>query len=144
MSIPSRVQAGQYGSTNPAGRRRAVPQPVVLVKGAAQGREHTDSRSLDSVQQLLGNAIAAIKASPLAECNLIQNITLSSGSPLVVKHGLGRPFVSCLLCGASAQCTISVRRPSPQERPATQQNALDAMQIVITPSNSCTADLLVW
>lgn len=142
--IPTNVQAGQYGSVNNAGRRRARPQPIVLLQGAAQGLEHSANREINSLQQKANDATKAARANPLSACNFIQGLTFANGVPLTVKHGLGRTFSSCLLAGQSAAGSIAVQRASTPTRPLSVQNLLDERQIVITPNFSGNADLLVW
>jgi hypothetical protein len=142
--IPSNVQNAQYGGVNNAGRMRKLAQPVVLNKGPAYGKEHTDDRALDAVQQRANDATQAARANPLSSCNFIRGLTFVSGKPLTVQHGLGRVFSSCLLAGQSAYGSIAVQRPAPALRPASTQNTLDARQITITPTFSGIADLLVW
>jgi hypothetical protein len=110
----------------------------------AQGLEHTDDRALDSVQRRVADASASARALPLAGANIIYGLTLASGTPLIVQHGLGRAFTSCFLCGQSATGSIAVQRPSAIRRPMTPQNVLDQRQITVTPNFSGTADLMVW
>lgn len=142
--IPSNVQAGQFGSQNPAGRRRARPQPVVLLKGAAQGLEHTDDRALDAIQRRVADASGAARANPLASCNFIQNLSFVGGVSLIVQHGLGRAFVSAFVCGQSVSGAYHIQRASAPVRPPSNQNILDTRQVVVTPNFTGTADLLVW
>jgi hypothetical protein len=143
------VQAGQYGGANNAGRMRQAPQPVVLVKGPAFGREHTDDRALDAVQQRTNDSTQAAMANPLSQSNFIQNLTFVSGTPLIIKHGLDRAFVSAVVCAQSVAGNFSYQRPSTITRPPSVQNQLDTRQIVITyhtggQGSTCMADLLVW
>ena len=116
----------------------------MLVKGPVQGREHTDDRQLDAIQQRMYDSTGAAKASVFSSANFIQGLSLVAEQPITIQHGLGRPFVSCLLCAPSAICGIAVQRASTPERPPSQQNLLDARQITIIPGATCTADLLVW
>lgn len=142
--LNSRIQSGQFGSVNNAGRRRQRPQPVVLVKGPAQGREHTDDRGLDSLQQKANDAFQQGASGPFANAALIQNLSFVSGTPLTIPHGLRRAFVSAMLCGQSAPGTYSVQRAAAVVRPPSNQNRLDMVQVIITANFTGIADCVVW
>jgi hypothetical protein len=142
--VPSMVQQGPFGTVNNAGRRRARPQPIVLLRGIAQGLEHTHDRGLDAVQQNIRKSTATAKAFPLADCNFLYGLTFVANVPQTVAHGLGRAFVSATLCGASALGTFAILRPSVVQRPPTPQNHIDQHLITIIASFNGVADLLVW
>jgi hypothetical protein len=142
--LPSTVHQEAFGPQNNAGLRRARPSPVTLQRSSAQGLEHTDSRALDAVQQRVRDATGRAKANPLGDCNLITGLAFVASTPLVVSHGLGRSFVSCLLCGQSAAGSIAVQRRSAVVRPPSAQNIQDTRSITVTPSFTGVADLLVW
>jgi hypothetical protein len=146
MTIPSRVQAGQYGAVNNGGRRRKLPEPIILLKGPAQGLEHTNDRALDATQQRSSNATQSSRANPLTSSNFIQGLSLTAGVPLIVEHGLGRPFTSAFMCGQSVTGDFSFQRPSSPTRPPSTQNTLDTRQIVVTFNGvgTCIADMVVF
>jgi len=143
-TIPSNVQQGPFGPGNNTGRTRAQPQPVVLLKGPAQGREHTDTRELDAIQQRVADASSVARANPLGASNFFQNVACVSGTPVTLQHGLGRAFVSALVTGQSAAGNWSIQRASTPWRPQTTQNLLDERVLVFTPLFTGTCDVLVW
>ncbi len=142
--IPSTVQQGPFGTINNAGRRRPRPQPVILLKGVSQGLEHTGERNLDAIQQRVKDASARARANPIGDCKLLVSIAFVAGVPQALPHGLGRTFVSCLLCGQSASGSYSVQRPAALVRPPSPQNVIDERVIIVTTTFTGTADLLVW
>ena len=143
-TIPSNVQQAPFGTQNNAGRARARPQPVVLLRGPAQGREHTDTRELDAIQQRVADASSVARANPLGASNFFQGIACTSGTSVTIQHGLGRAFVSALVTGQSAAGNWSIQRASTPVRPPTNQNILDERVIVFTPLFTGLCDLLVW
>jgi hypothetical protein len=130
---------------------------VVLLNGAAQGREQTSDRQLDSLQQRVADASRAARSNPLLDGNLIMNIPFTSGTPAVISHQLGRAYTSCFLLGQSAPGSIAVQRPcgtpgsgssialrTQVSRPLNAQNVLDTFQITVTPNFTGYADLWVF
>ena len=153
MSINSRVQAGQFGSLNNAGRRRKLASPIVLVKGPAQGLEHTADRALDAVQKNITNAVQQTASGPLASAAFFQNVQLPPSERIyTLVHGLGRTFSSVLMCGQATPGVLVIQRPAPISRPLSNQNRLDALQVMMffAPLSSafngvgCLCDILVW
>lgn len=142
--LPPSVQNGQFGPANPAGRSRALPLPVVLLRGPAQGLEHTPHRQQNDLQKRVASAVEVSKANPLADCSFLQNVTFTSGTPVTLRHNLGRAFVSAFLSGQSAAGGYAVQRPSAPTRPPSNQNFLDETVVVITPAFSGIADVVVF
>lgn len=153
--LNSRVQVGQYGGVNNAGRRRKLAAPVILQKGPAQGVEQTTDRQLNALQQNARSANEQSASGPLAAAAFIQGQSFVSGQVVSIPHGLGRAFVSAMLSGCQAPVVsltpplnipncFSVQRPAAVRRPPTAQNVLDAAYVTITPYFTGTADVLVW
>jgi hypothetical protein len=139
VTLPSRVQQGQVGSyaAKPFGSpgRGALPRPILLQPGPALGRQQTGDRQVNALQEAQRVATSVAKASPIGNGNLIENVTLLSGTTLVA-HGLGRAFRSCVLCGISTANLWNIQRPSgiPQ----------DLTYVSITVASNMIADVLVW
>lgn len=135
---------GTLGGYNPAGRRRQLAAPVVLRPGPAQGLEHTDDRALDAVQRRTADASGQARSSVIAAHVFLQGVVLASGVPQTLSHGLGRAFVSCMLCGQSAYGSIAVQRPAPRTRPLSARAIADETSVTITPDFNGVADVLVF
>lgn len=96
-TVPSRIQASQYGPVNPAGRMRPISRPIILQKGAVQGLEQTPNRQTLRLQQAVQQSTAGLRGLPWAAGNLIEGISLTTGAANVVNHGLPQAWRGCLL-----------------------------------------------
>jgi hypothetical protein len=142
VAPPSRVQNGQVGSAQVVAwgsqGRGPKARPIVLQPGPALGRQQTGDRQVNALQEAQRVATSQAKANPLGSCNFIQGITFSGAGGQLIAHGLGRAFVSCVVCGlaTSASAIVAIQRPS--------GIAQDQVYISVAVSAACAFDLLVF
>ena len=136
-TISTRIQSGPYGTQNNAGRRRQLPAPILLQRGPVQGLEVTGNRQIDRVQQSIRQATSVIKSLPMAQGNMIENLSLSAAGAgnNTVGHGLGRPWKGALLCTPSAAVSYYVGSTSTPQ---------DGVQLNVNVAEDVTCALWVW
>lgn len=112
----------------------AKVQPVVQ-SSTALSKEQTTDRQVNQAQRNVRAAIAPAASVPDADGNLVKNVSFTSGTNVVISHGLGKAFAGYRVQnvqGGFASFMLVAQSPA----------TLNARTITLQSNGTCTAD--VW
>lgn len=92
---------------------------------------------LHQLQSNLGFAVRGLASNPLASGTHLTGLPFKNGVPLLIPHGLGRPYLGYVVTRATAQVSIPVDVGMPPG-----VSTRDCLNLVVT--NDATIDLYVF
>lgn len=157
---PASIQNGPYGPERPSvGTRRQAPPPFTLQRPPAQGVEQFGAevadanvaRALNQLQENIRQATSQAKTNPLADCNLLVNVTLVNGNDggrdaMVLSHGLGRPLQGFQIQSSTRGGYVYRSALVPNDNPD-EDASVFRLWVMAQPFDgftSVTADILVY
>lgn len=140
--IPTVIQPGPVGTRNPANPARALT-PIISTpqRGPALSRQHFADRRLNQIQSAGQQATAQATASDDASCNVIRSVQLTSLTPLVLQHALGRTWTSYRIENVVGGFARFVAIPQGTNG---AKGTADATTIQIESDATVTCDVRVW
>jgi hypothetical protein len=146
---PTRTQMSPVGTQNPnapAASIRAQPPVNIRPSGPAYPMPIYEDRKLNAVARSSERTTDAIRALPFADGNLLENVAFVAGSISTLNHGLNAPYRGYLVLNVRGVASNFRSVPNSQTSQSGRQaaSALDAVQIQIIPSATCTADVWVY
>ena len=109
---------------------------TLMARRGSFRRINTQNQELMRVQDAVTESFNVLNAALLTEARLLTGISLVSGSPTAVEHGLGRPVQGWLL--ADADTSAQVWRPV--SAPVDAPNKL----LFLQASTSVTVSIIVF
>lgn len=119
-----------------------LPAVVSATRGAyaraqAAVLPKTGQELVDRALAALAELVRPLLASPRAASVIVQDQAFTAGTPLAISHRLGRAFQGWTVHRVRTNGSTFVET-------ANATSALDAVQVTITASATCIADVEVW
>lgn len=137
---PTTIRTGPFGSSNPAAPQftgRSLPAPETRTVRPSLRRQHFADRQMNAIQEASRRATGPATARPDSDGNLVPGVTFPPGTPVIIKHGLGRAWRGYAVQNVAGSFARFIRI-------ANASAALDAVQIQIQADAACTADVWVY